>query len=381
MAVSILLLDCSSLLEEKLKQQGFNVAHGTIGYASRYRLLSSPFYEHEVIIYNPYHFFATDPGDWPLFAKPDTLRNHVRYGAVCLVFANYLSDSLADLDIAYSWLPFMPPLAFTMDFKPFSVLTYGQQADISLNRDILDDLSDYRPLMSESDLKIPVRVKLRDRDYGRDRPDVIPLFFNKQGDLLGAALSFGSGKFIVLPQYNDNDSTIATFLNRVLPRIIGTKGSTDIMDAFVSPDEDATGSEIQRLEAARAELEEDLEKAREARAGAERSKRRKIEEDETAKFLVNYLRQAQQQEDVALFYLYKVIEILEKKFGNESAAKASLGCNAEWNFIGRVANASYADIRHAPRPGEKIKEWTDEDIKKCFEGAEKIIHAYFRTLF
>ncbi len=106
-----------------------------------------------------------------------------------------------------------------------------------------------------------------------------------------------------------------------------------------------------------------------------------IENDETAKFLVNYFKQAQQQEDVALFYLYKIIEILENKFGNETSAKARLGCNAERNFIGKVANASYADIRHAPRPGEKINEWSQEDIKKCFEGAEKIIHAYFTTLF
>lgn len=382
MPVSILLLDCSSLFEEKLKRQGFNVAHGTIGYASRYRHLSSPFYEHEVIIYNPSYFSsATDLGDWPLFAKPDTLRNHIRNGAVCLVFANHLSESVTNLNMAYSWLPFMPPLGFTMDFKPLSGLTYGQQADISLKRDILEALSNYRPLMSEFDVKIPVRIKLRDRDYGGDRPDLIPLFFNKQADLLGAALSFGSGKFIVLPQYKDNDSTIVTFLNRVLPRIIGAKGSTDIVDAFVSPDEHVAVSEIQRLEAERAKLEEDLEKARESKARAERAKVVTIGADETARFLINYFKQAQQQDDVALFYLYKIIEILEKKFGNETAAKQRLGCNAEWNFVGKVANASYGDIRHAPRPGEKIKEWSEEDIKKCFEGAEKIIYAYFTTLF
>ncbi len=220
MAVSILLLDCSSLLEEKLRQQGFNVAHGTTGYASRYRHLPSPFYEHEVIIYNPSYFSsATDPGDWPHFAKPDTLRNHVRNGAICLVFINYLCDSQMNLNIAYGWLPFMPPLEFTMDFKPLSVLTFGQEANVSLKSDLLEAISDYRPLMSEADLKIPVRIKLSDRDPGRDPPEVIPLFLNKQGDVLGAVLEFGTGRFIVLPQYNDNESLIATFLNRVLPRI------------------------------------------------------------------------------------------------------------------------------------------------------------------
>lgn len=378
MAVNILLLDCSSLLEEKLRRQGFNVAHGTVGYASRYRYLPSPFYEHEVIIYNPSYFSATDPGDWPHFAKPDTLWSHIRNGAVCLVFANPLSDSVLNLNTAYSWLPFMPPLEFTMDYRPLSVLTYVQPHEYS----VLEQLSNYRPLISESDLKMPVRIKLCDRDYGKDRPaDVIPLFLNKQDNVLGAVLEFGNGKFVVLPQYNDNESVIATFLNRVLPRLLDGGIPTDVADTFLSPDELATASEIQRVEAEKVKLEENLEQLREKRAKAERSKLATIEGDETAKFLINYFKQAQQQDDVALFYLYKIIEILEKKFGNETAAKQTLGCNAECNFIGKVANASYGDIRHAPRPGEKIKEWTEEDIRKCFEGAEKIIHSYLRTLF
>lgn len=377
MAVSILLLDCSSLLEEKLRQQGFNIAHGTIGYASRYRHLPSPFYEHGVIIYNPYHFSATDPGDWPYFAEPGTLRNHIQAGAVCLVFVNQLCDSLANLNIAYDWLPFMPPLEFTMDFRPVSVLAYVQQLDYT----VVKRLSNYRPLISEPDLKIPIRLKLCDRDYGMDRADLIPLILNKQNDVLGAVLEFGDGKFIVLPQYTDNESLINTFLNRVLPRIFDAKVSTDVVDAFKSPDEHSITSEIQRIQAESEKLEEELEEAKERQAEAGRIKVKKTDEDETARFLVTYLKQAQQQEDVALFYLYKVIEILEKKLGNESTAKAALGCNAEWNFIGKVANASYGDIRHSPRPGERIREWTEEDIKKCFEGAEKIIHAYFKILF
>lgn len=264
-----------------------------------------------------------------------------------------------------------------MDYRPLSIQTYVQGLEYS----VVKRLSDYRPLISESDSKLPVRIKISDRDYGGDGPDVIPLFFNRQHDVLGAVLEFGDGKFIVLPQYKDNESLVVTFLNRVLPRIIRAKSSTDIVDAFLSPDEQTAVSEIQRIQTERDRLDEGLESARERQATAERLKGTTIESDETAKFLINYFKQAQQQEDVALFYLYKVIEILEKKFGNESTAKATLSCNAEWNFIGRVANASYGDIRHAPRPGEKIKEWTEEDIKSCFEGAEKVIHAYFRTFF
>lgn len=381
MSISILLLDCSYPLGDKLRRQGFDVAQGTMGYATRYRQLPSPFYEHDVIIYNPYFFSATDPDDRSPLVKPDTLRNHIWNGAVCLVFVNYLCDSIANHNIAYGWLPFMPPLEFTMDYKPLSILSYREQFAGPENYALSESVRDYRPLISESDLKIPVRIKLCTRDYGMDRPDVIPLFVNKQVDILGAFLKFGNGKFVVLPQYKDNESLIMTFLNRVLPRVCKGKTSTDIIETFQSAEEHAAASEIQAIETDRARLDENLETAIERWARAQRLKTTRIKDDETAKFIITYVKQAQQQDDVALFYLYKVIEILEKKFGNESAAKATLGCNAEWNFIGKVANASYGNIRHAPRPGEKIKEWSDEDIKKCFEGVEKIIHAYFATLF
>jgi hypothetical protein len=38
-------------------------------------------------------------------------------------------------------------------------------------------------------------------------------------------------------------------------------------------------------------------------------------------------------------------------------------------------------VRHAPKPGEKIKQWSDKEIKSCHDAAKKIIHAYFVTLF
>ena len=79
--------------------------------------------------------------------------------------------------------------------------------------------------------------------------------------------------------------------------------------------------------------------------------------------------------------MYKVIETLEHRFGNEKAAKAKLNKNTEWNLIGRTANASYGDVRHAPRPGEVIKQWTKDEIAECFAAAERIIAAYFSTLF
>ena len=50
---SILLLDCSDELEEKLRRQGFGVASACIGYAQPRKPLPAPVYEYDIIIYNP----------------------------------------------------------------------------------------------------------------------------------------------------------------------------------------------------------------------------------------------------------------------------------------------------------------------------------------
>jgi hypothetical protein len=104
-----------------------------------------------------------------------------------------------------------------------------------------------------------------------------------------------------------------------------------------------------------------------------------IKSDETAILVENYFDMALQDDDSALFYLFKVIEAIHNKFGNEKEAKSKLGCNAEFNIIGKVSNESYRDIRHAPKPGEKIKEPTDEETKQCIEGARRIIIKYFHS--
>ena len=124
-----------------------------------------------------------------------------------------------------------------------------------------------------------------------------------------------------------------------------------------------------------------MEEARENFFRASQEKIKTIHIDETAVLIINYYDLALQQEDVSLFYLYKIIEVLKNKYGSESKAKAILKDNKEWNKIRKTANESYRDMRHAPKPGEKIKEWTQEDIKSCFEATLKIINSYLETLF
>ena len=81
------------------------------------------------------------------------------------------------------------------------------------------------------------------------------------------------------------------------------------------------------------------------------------------------------------FYLFKITDTLKKKFRGERDAIKLLSVSKEWKYIGKVSNASYGDMRHAPMPGEPVKEWGDEEIEKCFEYAREIVYSYFQTLF
>ncbi len=49
----VLLLDCSAALQSRLKDQGFRVEAGTVGFCTGVRQLPSQIYEQDVIFYNP----------------------------------------------------------------------------------------------------------------------------------------------------------------------------------------------------------------------------------------------------------------------------------------------------------------------------------------
>ena len=233
-------------------------------------------------------------------------------------------------------------------------------------------------LISVDNIKCPVLYKMTP-NHASD--EALPLYSNKQRDCLGLLYTVKAGKIFLLPEYKDNEYAIVTFLNRVLPYIGKQPERRDIIDVFSSPNERLSKQELETVEQDRKTLEERHDKVKENVAAAERAKRRVIESDETAVRIIAYYKQAAQDDDAALFYLYKIVDSLQNTFGGETAAKNKLGQSEEWKLIKRIANESYRDIRHAPKPGEKIKQWSEEEIAKCRSAAEKIVLAYFSTLF
>lgn len=390
MTPNILLLDCSYTLKEKLERQGFSVSAGTIGFCSGVRSLPSQIYESEVIVYNPSFLARTSKGNFisseninnvtPEYSLSH-LKDHILKGATLLVFANHLGDG-ADPNEAYEWIPFMPKLVPTKDHRVRiqSGFKYWHEPYMKLG------------YLDVNELAIPVRLKFG--SYGTsdgsrheieeaigEMIDILPLLRNQNDDVLAASFRFISGCFFVLPTFKLNDEAIAAFLNKVVPAIHGIETRRNLIDDFISLEQRKIEEKLKEAAVTQQEAEKYLEKSKEELVQAKMIKAKTIREDETAVLILNYYDLAQQQADVALFFLYKIVEALERKYGSEAEAKKQLRNNEGWNLIRRIANASYGDVRHAPKPGEKIKQWSDEEIKVCFGATNEIVKAYFATLF
>jgi len=237
------------------------------------------------------------------------------------------------------------------------------------------------PIVTPENLSLPILLKLKPpkaQDYPRD---VFNLFWNAHGDCIGVQILRGHGSLIFLPKYKSNDEMVETFLHRVVPRIYKSNAKVRLTDIFSSTSEKAAYTRLQELERIEHELKENQENARVQLAAATREKLNTIEADPTGKQVLTYYDLAKRQEDAALFYLYKVVEAIENKFGGEAEGIKAVGAKTEWKAVKKLANESYRDARHAPKPGEVIKKWTNAEIKKCFEDTQVVATAYFATLF
>jgi hypothetical protein len=380
----ILLLDCSASLEQKLKSQGFDVESGTVGLCTGIRRLPSQVYEKDVFVYNPSSIATTASKD-SQFVITDSevtdatpqyslkhLQSRIEAGATFLVFVNKLSGVSPVQAMLYKWIPFMPSLESTND----NVVTANSFSGYPDSEWKL-----LSPVVTKGDVALPVLQTVQPpkaQDFPRD---VYWLFWNGNGDPLGVLILRGRGRLIVLPRFQSNDSVIETFLHRVVPKIYEMKARTGLDEVFTSPAERASEAELKELHDIGEKIRKREEVARVQLATAAREKSNAIHADPTAKQVMTYYTEARRQPEMALFFLYKIIESIEHKFGGEKEGIAAVGAGAEWKSVKRLANESYRDARHAPKPADVIKPWSETEIRKCFEDTEKVVMAYFATLF
>jgi hypothetical protein len=245
----------------------------------------------------------------------------------------------------------------------------------------LDFLS---PVITTANLSYPVMQKLnppKPVQPPAGNRDVFFLFWNGLGDCLGVILFRGHGVLIVLPTFQSNEDVIDTFLHRVIPKMVDMETRDRLTDLFKSAAEAAAGKELDRLIKLEENVRQEQEAARVALASATRQKLKMLEADTTAKQIQIYYDHALRQEDAALHYLYKIIEAIENKFGGEAKGIKAVGEQVACKAVKRLANETYRDARHAPKPGDAIKKWTPDELKKCFEDTQKVAVAYFSTLF
>jgi hypothetical protein len=301
------------------------------------------------------------------------LAGHIERGATFVGFLNTVSENLATQIAAYEWIPFITAISRTND-----------RIVVANSFDTYPD-SDWKvlaPIVRTELLDLPVRnkIKMPPHEIGTG-VNAFSLFGNGQYDALGIVIVRGRGRVLLLPRYKSNDDVIETFLNRVMPKLYDLKARTTLIDTFKSPSEKNQEEGLEGLRAQIKETEQQFRAAQVELARVEREKANVINADQTAKQILIYYDQARKQDDVALFYLYKVIEVIENKFGGEASGIKAVGAGAEWKRLKKIANVSYGDARHAPKPTDIVKPWTDSEIKACFADVEKIVMAYFTTLF
>ena len=378
--VKILLLDCPEGLTERLRKQGFDVEAGTVGFATGKRNLPSQVYEKHVFFYSPTKLALR--GGRPIEGKeiedcsPEYDLGHltqaIERGATLVVFVNRVVEDIRAQNLIYNWIPFMPAIRFTKD-KQVGTNAFNLFPD--------NECRFLAPVVDASELEIPVLQKLvtpEPRDYPRD---IFTLFGNANREKLGVLIVRERGYIVVLPRFKSNEAIIATFAQRVLPKMYESETRVGLVDKYVSANEKDAQAQVAKCNAELAAIQETLEQKRVTLAGAKREKQNVIFGDPTAKQVLTYYDTALRQDDVALFYLYKAAELIENNNGGENGVIKKFGVGSELKFLKKTANASYADNRHAPKPGDVVQKWSEEDIKACFEACEKIVLAYFEGLF
>lgn len=386
MSHRILLLDCSTEVAQQLQKENFDVVIGSIGFSNGLRKLPCPAYEADIIVYNPTKIREVERefpptrektkglireseikgSDAGLFFKP--LPEHLSSGGILLVFANHLGTTLRDLQSIYNWIPSMPDLEVTSDSKLIIASIDSQPGS-----------APYQPILDETQILKPIRLRLEfNAEQMLKRESLITNLLRKD---LGCFFKLGQGLLIVLPTFLSNDEIILDFMRRVVPQLVSVVNPKSIVDQYRSPIELQISNQISELKHKLRDLEASLKSlAMDSNAG-ERVRIKCIKDDRVASSLVNYFERAIQEPNYALFHLYKIVETIEDSAGGEAKAHQKYKCKTECKLIGRVANASYGDVRHAPKSADLVKQWSATEIDDCFKAAKTIIYSYFDSLF
>ncbi len=384
MKPGVLCLDTSPAIARAIRKFGWEVDEGTLGFCTGARRLPCQIYDKDVFVYCPSieagkrvatsgEFMDETPHFWL-----GEIATHLPRGGVLVAFLNNLDLDAGRQREAYSWIPAIPGLSPAMDTQveaatappgPSVIYKSGAPSPEDFQRLVLT-------VVRPEHLRLPVRHIIESSPYSAH-----PLFVNRNNQTLGLVYHQTGGRIVLLPECTEPERVLINFFLRVLPKIYPTQPDSTLVDRFVSPEERSRLAEAATARTELDRLQGDLESATAAANEARTRKVQRIESDEVSRQLLRYHETAKRHEEHAIFYWYKAFEFLEKALGGEKEAIRLLDCPGAWRILNETANASYNDLRHAPDPGEKIREITPEEAARCLQAAEVVFLKYFDRLF
>jgi len=91
---------------------------------------------------------------------------------------------------------------------------------------------------------------------------------------------------------------------------------------------------------------------------------------------VDYLQDAREHPEESLFFLYKLVKIIDEEFDGERQAIKALRVRKDLKRVKKLANEPARDQRHAPKRGDTLKKTEMADQRRATESATRILRAY-----
>lgn len=380
--IKILLLDCNQALGSLLKKKGFEVSLGSMGFNDGKRNFPVALYEQNIIFYNPQKisFLKTrsvveDKGRYYIRGvinetpevRTSDIKDFFKNSGMLVVFFNPHDVDSQKEQALYSWIPKIPLLLRTKDREFKKTLDFENEDHIP-----------FRSLFRDFSPSLPIQ---RCTNYIEEFTYPNIFLRNARGDTLASSYKVDNGVVVVLPVFPSNNEVMEHIVTHTYPKLFNVEPDLpNYLSLKKSP-------KLISLEKELADCKEEIRKITlkigklNEQVIQENNRIEKIiKQDSAAVKTIGYLEDMMDDPSQSWYPAFKITETLFDHFGGESATKSAIDNNTKFNFIRKIANESFRDTRHSPKPGEVVSPPTDEEIKKIVKYSLALVKTYLEYL-
>lgn len=391
--IKILLLDCSTEIEAKLKSKGFKVVSGSMGITNGIRHIPEALYEQNIIFFNPQpsDFFSNNTITYDKEGQPHLsgiedetpeirnldIQDFFDKGGILFAFCNPLDLKVVKANAmkefaAFDWIPKFPIPILTKDQKLKRPENLSDQ-----NRDIA-----FLSVFRDFDLRLPVKRRLG--HYG-EYIYTQPLLLNARGDKISSYYDFNysveNGRVVVLPEFESNDEIILHLATYVYPQLFEVKPDLpEKLNIKKSKRLEQLSNLVNEAEQAELKTQAELQTLRQQVIEESARVEKLIDSDETAVLIMGYLEDIYESRHASWHVSYKIAQRLYHEYGSEANAKAVLEAAKEINFIKKLTNETDKDTRHPPRKGETVNPLSEQDLETLIKASESLVEKHINYL-